>query len=111
MTMSSTSSSPFSVCWRSGKATLSKTFIEPNSAPSWNSSPNFLRISNRSSSGMFGTDSPWTSTSPESGYSSPTMCLMQTDLPVPDGPRIIDTIPSGSPMFRPRRICVRPNAL
>ena len=39
------------------------------------------------------------------------MCLMHTDLPVPDGPRIIDTIPSGRPMFSPRRICVRPNAL
>ena len=35
---------------------------------------------------MFGTDSPWTSTSPSSGYSRPTMCLMHTDLPVPDGP-------------------------
>ncbi len=111
MTMSSISSSPFSVCWRSGNATLSNTFIEPNSAPSWNSRPNFLRISNSSSSGMFGTDSPCTRMSPSSGYSSPTMCLMHTDLPVPDGPRIIDTIPSGRPMFSPRRICVRPNAL
>ena len=60
---------------------------------------------------MFGTDSPWTRMSPSSGYSSPTMCLMHTDLPVPDGPRIIDTIPSGRPMFSPRRMCVRPNAL
>ena len=33
---------------------LSKMFIEPNSAPSWNSRPNFLRISNSSSSVMFG---------------------------------------------------------
>ena len=61
------SSSPLSVCWRSGNAVLSSTFIEPNSAPSWNSTPNFLRISNSSSSTMFGTDSPWTSTSPSSG--------------------------------------------
>ena len=67
MTMSSISSSLFSVCWRSGKATLSNRFIEPNSAPSWNSRPNFLRISNSSSSGMLGTDSPWTRTSPWSG--------------------------------------------
>ena len=39
------------------------------------------------------------------------MCLMQTDLPVPDGPRIIEILPSGRPMFRPRRILLRPNAL
>ena len=61
------SSSPLSVCWRSGKAVLSNTFIEPNSAPSWNSTPNFLRISNSWSSAISGTDSPWTSTSPWSG--------------------------------------------
>ena len=109
--MSMISSSPLSVCWRSGKATLSSRFIEPNSAPSWNRTPNFLRISNRSSSCMFGTDSPWTRTSPSSGYSRPTMCLMHTDLPVPDGPRIIEILPSGRPMFRPRRILLRPNAL
>ena len=60
---------------------------------------------------MLGTDSPCTSTSPWSGYSSPTMCLMHTDLPVPDGPMIIDTIPSGSPMFSPVSTRERPNAL
>src|SRR3954468_5091370 len=36
---------------------------------------------------------------------------MQTDFPVPDGPRIIEIFPSGIPMFRPRRIWLRPNAL
>ncbi len=30
---------PMSVCWRSGNATLSNTDIDPNSAPSWNSTP------------------------------------------------------------------------
>src|ERR1700737_4615461 len=39
------------------------------------------------------------------------MCLIHTDFPVPDGPKIIDTIPSGNPMFKPRRIRLRPNAL
>src|SRR5215216_2466533 len=39
------------------------------------------------------------------------MCLMHTDLPVPDGPRIIEIIPSGRPMFRPRRMRLRPKAL
>ena len=109
--MSSISSSPLSVCWRSGKQTLSKRFIEPNSAPSWKSTPNFLRTSKRRSSTMFGIDSPWTRTSPSSGYSRPTMCLMHTDLPVPDGPRIIEILSSGMPMLRPRRILLRPNAL
>ena len=32
--MSAISSSPFSVCWRSGNATLSNRFIDPNNAPS-----------------------------------------------------------------------------
>src|SRR3954452_2439284 len=39
------------------------------------------------------------------------MCLMQTDLPVPDGPRIIEIWLSGRPRFRPLRILLRPNAL
>src|SRR3954463_3128602 len=39
------------------------------------------------------------------------MCLMQTDFPVPDGPRIIEILSFGMPMFRPRRIWLRPNAL
>src|SRR6476469_261968 len=39
------SASDFLVCSRSGKATLSYRFIDPNSAPSWNRTPNSLRIS------------------------------------------------------------------
>src|ERR671931_324838 len=39
------------------------------------------------------------------------MCLMQTDFPVPDGPRIMEILSFGMPMFRPRRILLRPNAL
>src|SRR6476620_9480341 len=39
------------------------------------------------------------------------MCLMQTDFPVPDGPRIIEILSFGMPMFSPRRILLRPNAL
>ena len=39
------------------------------------------------------------------------MCLMQTDLPVPEGPRIIEIWFSGSPMFRPRRTWLRPKDL
>ncbi len=39
------------------------------------------------------------------------MCLMQTDLPVPEGPRIIETWPSGMPRFSPRSTRLEPNAL
>ena len=39
------------------------------------------------------------------------MCLMQTDLPVPDGPRIIEILSFGMPRLSPRRILLRPNAL
>ncbi len=38
------------------------------------------------------------------------MCLMHTDLPVPDGPRIIEIWLSGMPRFSPFRITLRPNA-
>ena len=60
---------------------------------------------------MPGTDRPCTSTSPASGISSPTMCLMQTDLPVPEGPMIIETSPSGRPMFSPRNTVSAPEGL
>ena len=39
------------------------------------------------------------------------MCLMHTDLPVPDGPRIIEIWSSGSAMFSPRSTWLRPNDL
>jgi hypothetical protein len=45
MTMSRISFSPLRVCSRSGKAMLSCRFIDPNSAPSWKSTPKSLRIS------------------------------------------------------------------
>ena len=45
MTTSRISDSDFLVCSRSGNATLSNRSIDPNSAPSWNSTPNSLRIS------------------------------------------------------------------
>src|SRR5215217_3545508 len=39
------------------------------------------------------------------------MCLMHTDLPVPDGPRIIEIWLSGRPRLRPFSTRLRPNAL
>src|SRR3954452_6795208 len=39
------------------------------------------------------------------------MCLMHTDLPVPDGPRIIEIWLSGRPRFSPLSTRLRPNAL
>ena len=39
------------------------------------------------------------------------MCLMQTDLPVPEGPRIIEILPSGKPMLRPRSTWFEPKDL
>src|SRR5262245_36246274 len=39
------------------------------------------------------------------------MCLMQTDFPVPEGPRIIEIWLSGRPRLRPLRTRLRPNAL
>lgn len=45
MTMRRISDSFFRVCSRSGKAMLSNNDMEPNRAPSWNMSPNILRVS------------------------------------------------------------------
>ena len=39
------------------------------------------------------------------------MCLMQTDLPVPEGPRIIVIMPSGMPRLRPSSTVLRPKRL
>src|SRR5215207_5816791 len=39
------------------------------------------------------------------------MCLMHTDLPVPEGPRIIEIWLSGRPRLRPFSTRLRPNAL
>ena len=38
------------------------------------------------------------------------MCLMHTDFPVPEGPRIIVIMPSGMPRLRPSSTVLRPNA-
>ena len=45
MTILRISLSFFLVCSRNGNAVLSYRFIEPNSAPSWNITPNSVRIS------------------------------------------------------------------
>ena len=45
MTIWRISLSFFFVCSRSGNAVLSNRLIEPNSAPSWNMTPNSVRIS------------------------------------------------------------------
>ena len=39
------------------------------------------------------------------------MCLISTDLPVPDGPSTIEIMLSGRPRLQPFRIRVRPNCL
>ena len=39
------------------------------------------------------------------------MCLMHTDLPVPEGPMIIEILPSGRPMLSPRSTWLRPKDL
>lgn len=84
------------VCSRSGKAMLSYRFIEPNSAPSWNNTPNSFRTSYSSCSRSLVTSRPATFTEPRSGFSSPTSVLRNTDLPVPEGPSMTETSPAGS---------------
>lgn len=75
---------------------LSYRFIEPNSAPSWNSTPNSLRTSYRSCSRSLVMSRPWIVMEPRSGLSRPTSVLRNTDLPVPEGPSMTETSPAGS---------------
>ena len=96
MTMSAISFSFFLVCSRSGKATLSNRFIEPNSAPSWNSTPNSLRVSYRRRSEQFAMSTSRMKIEPLSGLSRPISDLRNTDFPVPDGPSSAETSPCGS---------------
>jgi hypothetical protein len=110
-TIAAISSSDLSVFCRSGNATLSKMFIEPNSAPSWKRIPKRLRISKSSLIRRLGTDWPWTLMSPSSGNISPIRCLISTLLPVPDGPSTTVIIPSGMPRFRPFMTTLEPNDL
>ena len=95
MTMSRTSLSFFLVCSRSGKAVLSKRFIEPNSAPSWNSTPNSVRISYSSLAEHSMMSVPSMTIEPRSGRSRPMRDFRNTDLPVPDGPSRTLTSPAG----------------
>ena len=101
MTRLAICASEMSVCWRSGKATLSKTFIEPNSAPSWKSTPILRRSSSSLGIVRPGTDCPCTMISPESGNISPIRCLISTLLPVPDGPSTTVIVLSGNATLRP----------
>jgi hypothetical protein len=75
---------------------LSNRFIDPNSAPSWNSTPNSFRTSYRSCSRSRGTSLPSIQIDPRSGRSRPTSVLRNTDFPVPDGPSITEISPAGS---------------
>ena len=101
MTRSAICASEKSVCWRSGKATLSNTDIDPNSAPSWNSTPILRRSASRSGIVSLGTDWPFTTMSPESGNISPIMCLISTLLPVPEGPSTTVIVSSGKATLSP----------
>ena len=88
---------------RSGKATLSNTLIESNSAPSWNAIPNSLRTSLRALSEMDHTSTPSTNTFPESGRINPMRCFNSTLFPVPEGPTITSDSPSATEKVTPSR--------
>src|SRR5277367_4665572 len=95
MTTSRISPSFFLVCSRSGKAVLSYRFIDPNSAPSWNITPNSVRMSYSSLAEHSVMSVPSTIIEPRSGRSNPISDFKKTDLPVPDGPSRTLTSPSG----------------
>src|ERR1700712_3446873 len=71
-------------------------FIDPNSAPSWNSTPNSLRISLSFDSEHRTRSVSWMKIEPFSGFNNPMIDFSSTDLPVPDGPSSTLISPAGS---------------
>ncbi len=88
---------------------LSYTDMEPNSAPSWNSTPNFRRTSYSSLWGRAGTFLSPIQISPSSGFSKPMMFLRNTLLPVPEGPSISVIFPFGMSQVMSSRTVWAPN--
>src|SRR6266542_5795573 len=86
-------------------------FIDPNSAPSWNSTPKSLRTSYRSRSPSRGRSRSPIQIDPRSGLSSPTSVLRNTDLPVPDGPSSTEISPAGRVRETSSQITWRPKDL
>ncbi len=72
--------------WISPKATFSQTGRLSNSAPPWNSMPNFFIRGSRAAPRRRVTSSPSTRIVPSSGVRMPRMHLIITDLPVPEPP-------------------------
>src|SRR5690606_34846808 len=105
------SDSDFFVCSRSGNATLSYRFIEPNNAPSWNNTPNSFRVSYSRCSEHVTMSTPLITQEPRSGFSKPIIDFKNTDLPVPDGPNITETSPGGSVNDTSRQMACLPKDL
>src|SRR5476651_2667154 len=59
----------------------------------------------------FGTSWPSTQTVPRSGSSNPTMCLIATDLPLPEKPMRAIVWPSSTSREKPSRTFLGPNDL
>src|SRR5258706_11967230 len=110
-TISRMASSSRSVCSRSPYATFSRTFIESNSAPPWNSIATFFRIGISASSSYPPMSSPSTTTRPRSGRWSPMMCRIRTDLPLPLPPSTTIVSPRRMSKVIPPSTCLLPNAL
>src|SRR6266540_4773722 len=81
-------------------------FMEPNSAPSWNRTPNLRRTLYSSREPSFTMSRPSIQISPRSGFSRPMMFLRNTDLPVPEGPSMRVILPLGmSQVMSSRTVC------
>src|SRR6202040_2413082 len=69
---------------------------DPNKAPSWNMTPNSVRMSYSSLAEHSVMSVPSTVINPRSGRSKPISDFKKTDLPVPEGPSSTLTSPSGT---------------
>src|SRR5689334_7546176 len=103
-TVSAISASDLSVCSRSGKATLSITFMESNRAPLWKSMAIRRRSGKSSCSSSAEISMPSNTTWPASGFSRPFNWRRVTLLPLPDLPRITRHSPRRTSKSRPPRM-------
>src|SRR5450432_2449542 len=81
------------VCSRSGREMFSPTVNEPISAPPWNANPILRRTESISCSEAVASSIPLTRTSPECGFSNPTIVRNSVLFPDPDPPKITTVSP------------------
>ena len=111
ITRFSISASEVRVFSRSGRATLSKTLIQPSKAPPWKRYPKRLLAFASSAPSAALTSMSSTNTLPWFGVKRRTICFRVTLLPLPEEPMIVKISPFSILSVTSSRIFCPPNIL